>query len=255
MTLGFVGTGAIAAAMVRGLSSPGGLGCAIRLSPRNAELAAALADEYANVAVCASNQEVVDASDTVVIALRRQVAEEVLSALRFTPGQAVISLVATIPVARVAELVRPAARVWRAVPLPSVAQRSGPIALFPAGGAAAELFAGLGQVFGVEAEDHLAAFGAATSTMAAYFTFVGRIASWLAAQGVPEQHAREYMASVFAGLGRTGLEAAHRNYEDLAAAHATPGGLNEQVLRDLTARGLFDALEQALDAVFHRAAG
>ena len=166
----------------------------------------------------------------------------------------VISLVAGFSARRVADLVRPADRIWRAVPLPSVAQRRSPIAVYPPGGAAVELFDPLGQVFAVEKEADLNAFGAATSTMAAYFGFVGHIASWLARKGIPEQQAREYMARTFAGLADAGLEVSARTFEDLASAHATPGGLNEQVLRDLTDHGVFEILTDALDAVYRRAA-
>jgi len=255
MTLGFVGTGAITAAIVTGLSSEGGRRYAIRLSPRNPAVAAGLAARFENVSVCALNQQVVDASETVVIAVRPQVAAEVLSALRFSSGQTVISLVAGFSVRRIGDLVSPARGVWRAVPLPSVAQRRSPVAVYPPEGPAAELFSALGQVFGVETESHLNAFGAATSTMAAYFGFVGRIASWLAAQGIPERQAREYMARTYAGLADAGLETSERTFEDLAAAHATPGGLNEQLLRDLTNRGVFEVLADSLDAVYRRAAG
>ena len=254
MTLGFVGTGAITSAIVTGLSSEGGRRYAIRLSPRNSEVAADLAGRFEAVSVCASNQEVLDASETVVIAVRPQIAEEVLAALRFSSGHAVISLVAGFSARRIAEIVSPAGRIWRAVPLPSVAQRRSPIAVYPPGGAAVELFGPLGQLFAVESEADLNAFGAATSTMAAYFGFVGHIASWLARKGIPEQQAREYMARTFAGLADAGLEVSERTFEELAAAHATPGGLNEQVLRDLTRHGVFEILTDALDAVYRRAA-
>jgi pyrroline-5-carboxylate reductase len=59
---------------------------------------------------------------------------------------------------------------------------------------------------------------------------------------------------MFAGLADAGLEVSERSFEDLARAHATPGGLNEQVLRDLTDHGVFDTLTEALDSVHRRAA-
>lgn len=255
MTIGFIGTGAITSAIVTGLSLEGGPRPAIRLSPRNAASAASLASRFGNVSVCPSNQEVVDSSQTLVLAVRPQVAEEVLSQVHFSSGQNVISLIAGFPVRRIAGLVAPADKISRAIPLPSVAQRRSPIAIYPPGGAAAELFDPLGKVFAMEIEDHLNAFSTATSTMAAYFGFAGCIASWVARQGVPERHAREYMARMFAGLADTGCEAAGHSFEDLAAAHATPGGLNEQVMRDLTAHGVFHTLTEALDHVHQRATG
>lgn len=255
MTIGFIGTGTIATAMVTGLSSAGGMRPDIRLSPRSAAIAAGLADRFGNVSVCASNQEVVDSSQTVVLSVRPQVAEAVLSRLHFSSGQNVISVIAGYPVRRIAGLVAPADRIWRAIPLPSVAKRQGPIAMHPPGGAGAELFDRLGKVFGIEAEDHLNAFSTATATMAAYFGFAGGVASWMARKGVPEQQAQDYTARMFAGLADTGAEASGQSFEDLAAAHATRGGLNEQVMRDLTAEGVFHALTEALDRVHQRASG
>ena len=76
MTLGFLGTGAIAAAMVTGFSSEGGPRHRILLSPRNADVAAGLASRFPNVSVAASNQEALDKSETVVLAIRPQVADE-----------------------------------------------------------------------------------------------------------------------------------------------------------------------------------
>ena len=255
MTIGFVGTGAIASAMVTGLSSEGGPQPSILLSPRNAETAARLANRFPNVRVCPSNQEVVNGSDTVVLSVRPQVGEEALSNLRFSADQVVISLLPGFLLRRLAGLVNPAERIWRAIPLPFAAQSRGPIAIHPPGGAAAELFSQLGEVFGIEQEDHLNAFSTATSTMAAYFAFVGQIASWVAQRGVPDEQARAYAARMFAGLGEAGLEARQRTFQDLASAFATPGGLNEQVLRDLTGRGVFGTLAEALDSVHRRATG
>lgn len=255
MTLGFVGTGAITAAIVTGLSSDGAPAPAIFLSPRNAGIAADLARRFDNVSVCDSNQAVLDASETVVLAVRPQVAAEVLAGLRFTPGQTAISLIAGFPTHRIATLVAPAHKIWRAIPLPSVAQKRSPIAVCPPRGAASQLFAPLGQVFDIESEDHLNVFSTATSTMAAHFGFLSHLASWVGRQGIPQQQARDYVARMFAALSATGLEASPRSFDDLAAAHATPGGLNEQVLRDLTADGVFQSLDAALDSVHRRATG
>ena len=75
----------MAAAMVEGLD-----GQDIVLSPRGASVAADLARRFPGVTVAASNQSVVDQCDTVVLSIRPQVAE-VVRALRFRPGQQVLS--------------------------------------------------------------------------------------------------------------------------------------------------------------------
>jgi len=197
----------------------------------------------------------IETSDTVVLGMRPQVAEEILSGLRLSASHVVISLVAGFSALRVADLVSPASRIWRAIPLPSAAKKRSPIAIYPAGGPASELFAHLGRVFGVEAEEHLNALSAATSTIASHFSVMGSIASWVAGKGVPELLARKYVACMFAGLADNDLELSKQTFGELAAAHATPGGLNEQVLRDLTDHGVFKLLTEALEAVYRRAAG
>src|SRR6202789_2297945 len=172
MRLGFLGTGAITSAMVTGLSATRGEYSTL-LSPRNAVVAADLARRFPSVAIASSNQAVVDACETVVIAVRPQVAEEVLKELRFSADQNVISVVSGFPVARLAGLVAPAAKITRAVPLPSAARRGSPTAIYPRDGLTVELFGLLGEAFAVDTEREFDALCTVTATMATYFAFAG----------------------------------------------------------------------------------
>src|SRR5205823_5386578 len=139
-------TGAITSALVTGLSSTGERHT-IRLSPRNARVAADLANRFSHVFVALSNQEVVDESEVVVVAVRPQIAQDVLSELRFRADLNVISLVSGFSLRRMSELVNPAGKVTRAVPLPSAAQRRSPTAIYPRDSVSVELFASLGAAF------------------------------------------------------------------------------------------------------------
>lgn len=252
MKLGFVGTGAITSAMVTGLCAEGGTEFSIRLSPRNAKTAAELAERFGQVSVAESNQQVLDDSDVVVLAVRPQVAQEVISELRFRPEHEVVTLVAGFRVERMRGMVAPAARVTRAVPLPMSARRRCPTAMYPRDEMAIRLFGALGAAFAVETEHALEAFSTATSTMAAYFSFADAISGWLVKEGIPQEQAREYTARIFAGMSATAVEAPEHTFEVLAKDHATPGGLNEQVVKNLRAHGVFETLRESLDAVMGR---
>ena len=96
MKLGFVGTGALSSAIVTGLKSLPGETTPVVVSPRNEEIAADLAARYPDVRIAADNQAVVDQCDTVMLAVRPQIAREVLKELRFQPDHHVVSLIATI---------------------------------------------------------------------------------------------------------------------------------------------------------------
>jgi pyrroline-5-carboxylate reductase len=69
MQLGFIGTGEITLSIVTGLSSSGVSAHSIWLSPRNSAVANGLANRFHGISVASCNQEVLDHSDTIVIAV------------------------------------------------------------------------------------------------------------------------------------------------------------------------------------------
>lgn len=252
MKLGFLGTGAITSAMVTGLRSPDGGEYSILLSPRNAAVAADLARRFPSVSVAFSNQEVLDQSETVVIAVRPQVTENVLSELRFRPDHNVISLVSGFSVRRLGGLVAPATKISRAVPLPSAARRRSPTAVYPYDAETIALFTLLGAAFAVDTEHEFDAFCSTTAIMAMYFAFADGAASWLTRHGIPHAKARDYIARLDFGMANTAMERPDRSFHELAADHATRGGTNEQVLNYLTQHGVFDRFSEALDGIMQR---
>jgi pyrroline-5-carboxylate reductase len=252
MRLGFVGTGAITTAIVTGLSSSSPDQQVIRLSPRNSSIASKLASRFPHVSVASSNQDVLDSSDTIVLAVRPQVAANVVSELRFRPDHQVISLISTFSLAGISELVAPATKITRAVPLPSVADRQSPTPIYPPDRLVAGLFARLGAAIEVETENEFNALSTATATIASYFALADAIASWLTQHGVPGPKARDYVARVFRGLVNAAVDAPERSLKSFADEHATRGGINEQVLTYLVQHDVFEYVSEALDAVLHR---
>ena len=254
MQLGFIGTGEISSSIVTGLSSSGVTGHSIWLSPRNFAIANELANRFQGISVASRNQEVLDHSDTIVIAVRPSAARDVLSELRFRPDHDVISLVSALSLPTLAELVAPAVRIVRAVPLPSAAKRLSPTAIYPPDPVAFELFAAVGTVFPVRSENEFDAICATTATVASYFAFNETIASWLERQGVPAAQARDYIARLFLGVTTSAVEASECSFQSLAASHATIGGINEQFLKHLIDHGFLAKVSEALDVILHRIA-
>lgn len=250
---GVVGVGSIAEAIVLGLCEGVPEPPQVVLSPRNAERAAALATRLPTARVADSNQAVVDAADVVLVCLRPDHAAAALEALTFREGQAVVSAVAGLDVAALRDLVAPATDVARSIPLPAVATREGMTPVHPATEAVTALFGALGGSLPVEDELAYESVAAASATVAAYFRYLGTIADWLTGRGVPAAEARRYVADTFAALSGE-LAAPGADFEALASAHATPGGLNEQLARDLGRAGVYDAVRVGLDAVLARIA-
>ena len=252
MNLGFIGTGALTSAIVTGLRATPAVPCSILLSPRNEQVASGLATRFPEVRVAHDNQAVLDESDVVLLALRPPTALVVVPGLRFHPSHHVISLIAPLPLGRIAELVRPAGKVTKAVPVPPVANREGATLIYPPDSATSALFARLGEVLEVSKEAELVALTTATATFAGYFQYLATIQAWLETQGVSPATARRYVAALFSGLAGASNRAPSTSFGDLAGDYATKGGINEQLLEHLTARGLFDGLQGGLDAVQRR---
>ena len=251
LRLGFLGTGTITSAIVKGLSSKAALGYSISVSPRGQLIAAQLASDFSQVRVAASNQDVLDGSDIVILAVRPQIAEEVLTGLDFRPDHHVISLVATFSRDTIAALVQPASKVTCAVPMPTVAVHLGPTAIFPPDPVTAALFSQLGVAVEVTTESEFQALVATTATMAAYFALLGTLCSWLMARGVSDSTGHAYISMMYYGLSQVAQQSG-RSFVELAAEFKTKGGLNEQFAEELARVSVFDRYSDALDKVLTR---
>ena len=248
--LGFIGTGTIAEAIVDGLSATGE--DPILVSPRNAGIAARLSTRFAHVEVARNNQAVLDGSDTIILAVRPQVADAILAPLRFRREHRVISLMAAVSLDQLHRWTAPADRVVRAVPLPSVARRAGPTAMFPPDAEARRLFQRLGTAIELADESEFEVFTAATAAMASYFAFAHSIADWMERSGVEAARARGFVAQMLKGLSETAVAAPQSSFSALAEEHQTRGGINEQLFRRLTRNGRIPGLDLALDEIADR---
>lgn len=251
---GFVGTGELTAAVVEGLSTAVAEPPAVFLSPRNREVAHDLAARFPNARVCGSNQEVLDSTTAVVVAVRPQIAREVLAELVFRPDHVVISALAGVSLEQLREWTAPAARHVRSIPLPTASRAASRTAMYPEDDVARALFTSVGDVVVARDEPTLATFSAATATFAAHLDQLATIAGWMAEHGVAPEDANAYVAHVFGELGRTLLR--HPGtLADLAGKHMTPGGISEQFLAALRADGVPESVHKGLDDVLARVRG
>jgi len=247
--LGFIGTGELTAAIVTGLD---GRVPAV-VSPRSRAIGAELAARFPAVTVAGSNQEVLDRADVVVLAVRPPVLRELAAELAFRPEQVIVSAVAGVPLGQLRELVAPAARVVRSIPLPQAAQRQSLTVLYPEDAAARELFELVGRVLVPRDEPGLEVFSASTATFAAHLDYLATIAGWMAAQGVDAEAASAYVRHVFAEVGIS--LSGGGSLDELTTRHMTPGGINEQLMTDLRRDGVPNLVRAALDAVLARLRG
>jgi pyrroline-5-carboxylate reductase len=252
MKIGFIGIGKIAGAIVQGLCTSAAEGLELFLSPRNEELSTSLAARYPGVHRLAGNQEVVDASEIVILAVRPPVAKEVLGALRFRADQTVVSLVALLPYQSLRELTQPAAVACRAIPLPTVVQHNCPIPLHNADGRVERLFGYLGETMRVADEKGLHALWTLTGLITPYYDLLAALSEWTVAHGVDPATANTYVADLFQSLSFLAQQSKPVDFGELARHAATKGGINEQAGKEIATAGAHESWKLAADRVLLR---
>jgi pyrroline-5-carboxylate reductase len=255
MRIGFIGTGVIAEAVITGLMSAANAPESVVVSPRNATRAAALAAKHHQVTVAIDNQAVIDACETVCLSVRPQIADEVLRDLAFREDTSVVSFIPTYTAPILDSLIGPVAKIVRMIPLPPSARCLGPLLVFPPVKDIEQAFGGIGTIVRAENADQFHALWATTSMLAPYFGLLGSAANWLRDRGVPAEAADSYVAAMFHSIADTGLKVRGEGFEEITTDHATPGGLNEQMLRELTKAGNYDNVERGLSLIFERLNG
>jgi len=244
-TVGFIGAGAITAAVINGIRSKD-TALTIHVSPRSEESSTALAANFPNVFRETSNADVVSKSEIVVLAMRPAQLEAALSGLTFKPEHTIVSFVATVPLAKIAKLVAPASKVCRVTPLTTIEKGRGPIVMTPALDSAVALFEGLGDLLVADTDEQMMAFGCAAGLLSTFFELEHTVAQWLVATGISPASASLYVRSMFSGLANSALENRSLGLATLADRNETPGGLNEKVRVALRDSGFFTRIESVL---------
>jgi len=246
--IGIIGVGEIGRAVVAGLRNGDGPGPEVFLSPRGARAAAELAAQYEGVHVCADNQEVVDRAELVIVAVRRENRHDALAGLRVDDDRVVVSVMAGISNDEVRGLLGTKAALVRAIPLPTVRERSCVTVTYPEHPAVSGLFEELGGVLPVADEAAFDVFSALTATVTTHYAYLTTLASWAAAQGIAPDDADRYLRDLFQGVGRS-LADETRTLDRLAADHETPGGSNERIRTTWFTPANSAALTHTLDSL------
>jgi len=252
MKLGFIGIGKIASAVVEGLCTSEANGLDIFLSPRNEKTSAYLAGKYSNVRRLPSNQEVLDSSDVVIIALRPAAAAEILRTLSFQPRHTVVSLIPLLKYADLSAVVQPAGIVCRAIPLPTVMEHNCPMPVFRAPESVISLFDFIGQPLPVADEEQLHALWTLTGLISPFYELLGELSDWTAGHGVEERVANTYIADLFQSLSLLAQRAKHIDFDELATHAATPNGMNEQAGQEIREKGAHAVWTVSADRLLER---
>ena len=250
MKIGFIGTGKITSSIIYGIFKSKLKNLKISISPRNRSIANKLSKKFRSVEIRKDNQEVIDRSDIIFLAVTPNVGLKILDKLRFTSNKKIISFISTINLANLKKLTKNK-NITRAIPLPPIEIKKGPIVVCPPNKTAKSFFNHLGIVIEVRNEKVCNKFWSTSSLMAPFYELLKTSTDWLVRKGVEKSKATNYITELFLGLSQDAVNKKSSGLKKLVAESQTPRGLNEQALRELQKGKFYSKLNVALNNI-HR---
>lgn len=219
----------------------------ILLSPRGAARAAALSARH-GLDVAADNAEIVRRADVVFLATRPPDAPAALLGLPWRAGQRVVSVVSGQPLAALAENCAPAQLV-RSLPLISAEVGASPTLLYPDDAIARDIFADLGPVLPLAAEDDFTAASAYGPAFSCLFALMDCMRAFGETHGVDPENARALAAQCMIGAGALVAGQPEKPVADIVAELATEGSFSKKMLGVLKDERAFEAWEAAFQVI------
>ena len=131
MILGFIGTGKIASSVITGICKSNLKYKKIIISPRNKEIAKSLKKKFKKISIARDNQQIVDQSTWVFLSITPTVGEKIIKDLTFKSSQTIISFISTITLSQLKKAIKVKAKIVRAIPLPPISLKKGPVPICP----------------------------------------------------------------------------------------------------------------------------
>jgi pyrroline-5-carboxylate reductase len=252
MKLGFIGSGKIAASVITGICNSKISFERILISPRNKLVAKQLERKFKKVIIAKNNQEIANLCNWVFLSVTPKVGEKIIKNIKFKSNQTIISFISTITLAELKKAIKIKTTIVRAIPLPPISLKKGPIPICPPNKKVKSFFSKIGTTVEVKNEKLSINFWSTSGMMASYYEMLRVMIDWLVKKGVKEDKAQKYVTSLFLALSEDAYINSKKNLRLLVKASQTPKGLNEQALKELTKMGFYKSLEKTLNNIHKR---
>ena len=252
MNLGFIGTGKIASSVITGISKSKISFKKIIISPRNRVVAKDLRKKFKKIIIAKNNQQIVDQCDWIFLSVTPTVGEKIIKDLKFKSKQTIISFISTITLAQLKKAIKVKAKIVRAIPLPPISLKKGPVPICPPNKKVKTFFNKLGTTVEINDEKSSINFWSTSGMMAPFYELLRVMSEWLVKKGVKRNNAQKYITSLFLALSEDAVINSKENLNTLVKESQTPKGLNEQGVRELTRAGFYKSLEKTLNSIHKR---
>ena len=252
MNLGFIGTGKIASSVITGICQSKITYKKIIISPRNKKIAQSLKKKFNKIIIAKNNQKIIDKSDWIFLSVTPSVGEKIIKKLKFKSKQTIISFISTITLSQLKKAIKVKANIVRAIPLPPISLKKGPVPICPPNSKVKKFFNKLGTTVEIKNENSSINFWSTSGMMAPFYELLRVMINWLVKRGVKRHNAQKYITSLFLALSEDAVVNSKKDLKYLVKDSQTPKGLNEQGVKELSKAGFYKSLEKTLNSIHKR---
>ena len=252
MKLGFIGTGKIASSVITGICNSNIKFKKIIISPRNKKIANNLKNNFSKISISRDNQEVINNSNWVFLAVTPTVGKKIIKNLKFKNNQTIISFISTITLPELKKMINVKADIVRAIPLPPISLKKGPVPICPPNKKVKNFFDKIGSTIEIKNEKLSINFWSISGMMASYYDMLRVKSDWLVKKGIKRHDAQKYITSLFLALSQDAVINSKKDLKFLVKESQTPKGLNEQGLKKMTKKRVYKSVIDTLNSIHKR---
>jgi len=252
MKIGFIGTGQITKAVVIGILGSRLKINKIYLSERNRKISKNLKSKSKKITIIKNNQEIINKSNWIFLAVTPTVGKKILHKYYFKSNQTIVSFISTIKMKQLKKIIKVKANIVRAIPLPPISLRKGPVPIFPPNKKVKIFFNHLGTTVEINKENSSLNFWSTSGMMAPFYELLSSMSNWLVKRGIKKNDAQKYITSLFVALSEDAVFKSKKDLKYLVKESQTPRGLNEQGVKELKKAGFYRSIEKTLNSILKR---
>ena len=252
MKLGFIGTGKIASSVITGICKSNILFNKILISPRNKKIAKNLKRNFNKIIIAKDNQQIIDESNWVFLSVTPTVGNKIIKDLKFRSNQIIISFISTITLLELKKAIKVKAKIVKAIPLPPISLKKGPIPICPPNRKVKIFFDKIGSTIEIKDEKLSKNFWSISGMMASYYNILREMSDWLVKKGIKRKDAQKYITSLFLALSQDAVVNSKKDLKFLVKESQTPRGLNEQGLKKMSKNGAYKSIVNTLNSIHKR---
>ncbi|WP_075501441.1 pyrroline-5-carboxylate reductase, partial [Candidatus Pelagibacter communis] len=224
----------------------------IYISLRNKKISNNLKRKYKKIVIENKNQQIIDKCSWVFLAVTPTVGERIIKDLKFKSNQTIISFISTITIPRLKKMVKVKADIVRAIPLPPISLKKGPIPICPPNKKVKSFFDKIGSTVEIKNEKLSINFWSTSGMMASYYEILRVMSNWLVKKGIKRLDAQKYITSLFLALSEDAFVNSKKDLKYLVKDSQTPKGLNQQGLKVMTKKNVYKSVVNTLNSIHKR---